>query len=65
MSGAHARQAYDLAVLSLTAPEFKMLICLCFAADDEGQVELVPAQWAPSIGYKSSAAKALISSLHR
>ena len=63
MTVAHAERAYELTALPLTAPEFKVLICLCFQADEHGKLELVVAEWASEIGYKPSAAKALVASL--
>lgn len=65
MTVEHAQRAYELAALSLAAPEFKVLICLCFQADEQGQLELVSAKWASGIGYKPSAAKAVLASLQQ
>ena len=65
MTVEHAQRAYDLAALSLAAREFKVLICLCFEADEQGQLELVSAKWASGIGYKPSAAKAALASLQQ
>lgn len=63
MSDKHVHRAYKLFAATSSAAEFKVLICLCFSADETGSVDRVPASWGFTHGYKPSALKAVLASL--
>lgn len=64
MTEKHAKVAFDLTAATLKPQLFKVLIGLCFNADDSGALEPVPLiEWGRRFGYKRTAVIAAITTL--